>query len=352
MVTKGEMTAGDLSSLSAAQAGDWSDWDRVVVAFSGGKDSLACVLKLLDLGCPKSKLELWHHDVDGGHSAERFMDWPITAGYVRAVAAALDLPVFFSWKARGFLGEMMRDATPTAPTTFERPVAGAAGESAAVLEDSAGGRGPDGTRLKFPAISADLNTRWCSAYLKIDVAARVFSNDPRFARGRFLLVTGERRQESKARSRYLETEYHRSHSRRRTVVQWRAVIDLTEADVWTLIQRHGVAPHPAYRLGFGRVSCAFCIFGNPDQFATARALLPLQFERVAVVEDQIGYPLRKGVTLREWADRGTRYGVGGDSVGVSEAAVAVRSSRFTLPVLQGDAWQLPAGAFKECGGPT
>jgi hypothetical protein len=34
-----------------------------------------------------------------------------------------------------------------------------------------------GTRLKFPQVSADLNVRWCSAYLKIDVMARVLSPD-------------------------------------------------------------------------------------------------------------------------------------------------------------------------------
>ena len=40
------------------------------------------------------------------------------------------------------------------------------------------------------------------ALRQIDVAARVFSNDPRFAQGRFLLLTGERAEESAARARY------------------------------------------------------------------------------------------------------------------------------------------------------
>lgn len=38
------------------------DYDLIIVLFSGGKDSLACYLKLLEMGVPKEKIELWHHD--------------------------------------------------------------------------------------------------------------------------------------------------------------------------------------------------------------------------------------------------------------------------------------------------
>ena len=42
------------------------EYDKIIVLFSGGKDSLACVLHLLELGVPREKIELWHHDIDGG----------------------------------------------------------------------------------------------------------------------------------------------------------------------------------------------------------------------------------------------------------------------------------------------
>lgn len=123
---------------------DLLGYDRIVAAFSGGKDSLACVLHLLDLGVPRDRIELWHHDVDGRESLDgaphvRLMDWPITPGYCRAVAEALGLRLCFNWKVGGFLGEMTRDDRPTAPTRFET----ASGD---VLQ--AGGKGPVGTRLK------------------------------------------------------------------------------------------------------------------------------------------------------------------------------------------------------------
>lgn len=41
------------------------EYDLIVVLISGGKDSVACYLKLLELGVPKERIEFWHHDIDG-----------------------------------------------------------------------------------------------------------------------------------------------------------------------------------------------------------------------------------------------------------------------------------------------
>lgn len=38
------------------------DYDLIVVLLSGGKDSIACYYKLLELGVPREKIEFWHHD--------------------------------------------------------------------------------------------------------------------------------------------------------------------------------------------------------------------------------------------------------------------------------------------------
>lgn len=62
-------------------------YDRFVVAFSGGKDSVALVLHLIELGIPRDKIELHHHDIDG--HGPTFMDWDITPAYCRAFAGAM-----------------------------------------------------------------------------------------------------------------------------------------------------------------------------------------------------------------------------------------------------------------------
>lgn len=316
-------------------------YDRVLVMFSGGKDSTAALLHLLEQGVPKNKIRLWHHAVDG--AGERFMDWPVTESYCRAVAEALGVELRFSWRDGGFLREMLRDGTPTAPVEFETE----AGSRA-----STGGNGPGGTRLKFPQVSGDLRVRWCSAYLKIDVARRVLSRDPAYARGRFLVVTGERREESrngKGRALYAEVEKHASSNQRRRVDQWRPILDWPEREVWAAMERWRVRPHPAYGLGWGRVSCALCIFGQANQWASARDLMPEQFRKVADMESRLGVTIHRQRSVDELADRGKSY-VPADA---PERELAMAES-YTLPVILRDdeEWTMPPGAFKATGGPN
>ena len=159
------------------RAPDLRSYDCVVVAFSGGKDSVACLLTLLEAGVPQDRIDVYHHDVDG--RGPSFMDWPCTTAYWGAVASALGVPLYLSWKEGGFLREMLRDAAPTAPICFETPE-GRVGR--------VGGHGPAGTRLRFPQVSADLNQRWCSAYLKIDVMAALIRNQDRFLDSRTLIA--------------------------------------------------------------------------------------------------------------------------------------------------------------------
>ncbi len=166
-------------------------YDRVVVAFSGGKDSLAALLHLFDLGVSPTAIELHHHLVDGRGPV--LMDWPVTPAYVAALADHFGLALYHSWREGGFRREMARDGVPTAPIRFEQPGGGLG---------LAGGHGPPGVRGRFPQVSADLSVRWCSPALKIDVLAAAIRGQARFEQGRTLVVTGERAEESPSRARY------------------------------------------------------------------------------------------------------------------------------------------------------
>lgn len=322
-----------------------STYDYIIVAFSGGKDSLACVLHLLESGVPPWRIELWHHNVDGG---DAFMDWPCTPAYCDAIAQELGFVILHSWKHGGFRREMLRDGTATAPVSFQ--TVNAAGE---VLEHVVGGRGPAGTRLKFPQVSANLSVRWCSAYLKIDVADLALKNDPRFRGRRTLLLTGERAQESAARAKYQTFEPHRSDLRNgkkytRHIDHWRPVHDWPEEKVWALIQKYGIVPHPAYRMGWGRLSCMSCIFGNANQWASVRAVAPERFEEIAQHEESFGTTIKRGVSIRQLADRGTPYN------GIDPELVELAmSTTYTGPVrVPASEWRVPLGAFGESDGPT
>ena len=163
------------------------EYNLIVVLFSGGKDSTACFLKLLEMGVPKEKIELWHHDIDGGHPTRR-MDWKCTQNYVQAVADAFDVVLRVSYRVNGFFGELYRIGA-SEPIEWIDPDTGEVRQcrlssnylKCKELKEQATEEMEEllkkyGYRMKFPAKSPDLSRRWCSAYLKICVADSVVSN--------------------------------------------------------------------------------------------------------------------------------------------------------------------------------
>ena len=109
-----------LPNARAAMRGpDLQSYDRIVIAFSGGKDSVASLLTVLDAGVPAERIDVYHHDVDG--NGPSFMDWPSTTAYCRAVTRALGVPLYLSWKEGGFLREMLRDGAPVSAFPRSRP---------------------------------------------------------------------------------------------------------------------------------------------------------------------------------------------------------------------------------------
>lgn len=320
-------------------------YDHVVIAFSGGKDSVACFLDLLDRGVPKDRIELWHHDIDGtvDGSGKNFMDWPCTCDYCRVFAEAFNCKLYYSWKVGGFSREMLRENQRTAPTRFETPD----GETRQV----GGIRGKLGTRRKFPQVSADLSVRWCSAYLKVDVCSTAIANQVRFQNKKTLLVSGERAQESTARAHYKIFEPDRSDNRNgkrvvRHVDRYRPVHAWDESAVWSIIERHLIRVHPAYRIGWGRVSCAACIFGSANQWASLFHINPDQVKTIIGYEKEFGVTINRKKSVEELIKTGEPY-----TMADLEAIRESMKSDYHNPIFLTD-WQLPAGAYGESCGPT
>lgn len=316
------------------------DYDRIILAFSGGKDSLAALLFLLELGCT-SKIELWHHLVDGDKNAPNFFDWHCTHDYCLKLAQYLGLPIYFSYREGGFKGEMLRENQSTGRVWFELPDG---------TLQATGGKGKPNTRKKFPMPTASLQTRWCSSYLKISVMDTAIRNQERFNDGKTLVITGERREESAARAKYLEFEPHRTNSKMRLVDHWRPVIEWKREEIWRIIQKHGIIPHPAYYLGFSRTSCRNCIFLQQDDLSTLYSLNPKQLEEIANYEESFGYTIgydkqreKKGLpqlTVVDKARQGTPRKV--DLKWVK----AAWSKTWDLPLsVSPDDWELPIGAY-------
>jgi 3'-phosphoadenosine 5'-phosphosulfate sulfotransferase (PAPS reductase)/FAD synthetase len=329
-----------------------NNYDKFIVAFSGGKDSLATVLYLLECGVPKHKIELWHHCVDG-REGSTLMDWPVTEDYCKAVAKALGLPLYFSWKVNGFEGEMTRNNSRTAPTKFEIPADNPDEdnliECGKEVQQSGGDGGKLGTRQKFPQVAMDLRTRWCSAYLKIGVCTAAINNQSRFNQIKTLTLSGERAEESAGRAKYKEVEPDPADNRTgkslRYVDRARPIHKWTEEQVWEIIKRHNINPHPAYRLGWGRLSCMCCIFGNANQWASVKAVAPEKFTKISQYETKFGFTIHRNKSVEELAAKGKAYDF--------DAELAVKSQQHKFE--EGatvENWVLPKGAFGESNGPT
>lgn len=321
---------------------DLHSYDTYIVAFSGGKDSLACILHLLDQGVRTDQIELWHHDIDGREGSD-LMDWSCTRDYCKKFAEAMGIKIYFSWKIGGFEGEMNRDNSLTAPVKFECPDGS--------VQQAGGILGKLSTRKMFPQTSASLSVRWCSAYLKIDVARIAINNQKRFLNSRTLLISGERAEESSARAKYAEFETHacnrESRKLNRVVHQWRAVHSWSEAKVWDIIKDWKINPHPAYRLGWGRLSCMTCIFGNANQWASAFKIAPEKVSKIAEYETEFGKTIHRTKSVMEQVANGVAYESMND-----ETIKAAISPEYSQPIIISGEWVQPVGAFGDCDGPS
>lgn len=316
------------------------DYDIIIAAFSGGKDSVAGVLHLRELGVDLSKVELWHHEVDG-REGQAFMDWPCTVSYCNAFAEWFGTSIYASWKEGGFEREMLRKNTPTAPTWFEHPA------SDGIQLATAGGRSKRvGTRLKFPQVSVNKQVRWCSSYLKSDVGSIALNNQKRLHGKRVLLCTFERGEESAARSRYAPFSVHGTNSGKKTVHHWRPLLQWTEDMVWDIIGRYQVHAHPAYYLGWSRTSCAGCIFGGKKQFASFQKLFPDRMSKFIQYEESFGWTMKRDMPLDEFVKGVSPYEM-------EECYIQLALSDTWDTAIQMDKWILPKGAYsKGICGPT
>lgn len=384
------------------------EYDLIVVLLSGGKDSIACYYKLLELGVPKGKMEFWHHDIDGGHPS-RMMDWRCTQNYVKALSEAEGVPLRVSYRVNGFFGELYRIGA-SEPIEWVEPDTGEIKQcklsnnyiKCQEIKEAATAEMEEklkkyGYRMKFPAKSGDLSRRWCSAYLKICVSDTVMSNLSRMeelerlggkrhkfpAKGgthqgrwcsgnlkaavqdsvtsslektknniKVLVVSGERRGESTGRSKYNEMEIHRTNATakaHRLVHQWRPVIDYSEKDVWEVLKRHKVNPHPCYRAGWNRCSCAACIFSTPKLFSMFRELYPEEWELLKQDEVILGFTLDNKCDLETF-------------VGDTQSCLCREDEKAIHSLVTGEfavddiyvkgKWMYPAGAFHGAeGGP-
>ncbi|WP_457029292.1 phosphoadenosine phosphosulfate reductase domain-containing protein [Kitasatospora sp. P5_F3] len=233
------------------------DADAYVLNNSAGKDS-AAMLHLWATSATDEMLErttVFHLDLG---SAE----WEGVPALAAEQAAAYGLPFEVRRRARGGLLDLVR------------------------------------ARGRWPGPG----TPFCRSYLKRDVARKYYTElTTRLGvTGRpahIVTALGLRATESTVRARRPAVAPDRAAgSGRRQITTWLPVHQLSTDAVWKTVRASGIPPHPVYRR-LDRLSCKLCPFAGRNALITAARMAPDTALDYALVEDEIGQPFRRDLSM-------------------------------------------------------
>jgi len=233
-----------------------TNWDSIVVSISGGKDSCALLWWALE-NFPKEKLVAVHSIID--------IDWDETLPIVKKQCEFFGIELITvqaidkHGNTKGFLDQL------TSPRVNRKT--GKIGQ------------------YKFP----DMGNRWCTSVLKTGPIDKYC----RSLHGNILCLIGERREESSNRAKLEAVRPDTKNSKNgRTVVKYSPILDLTEKQVWALLEVENIPVHPCYKLGVKRASCAICIFSSDREIAIAATHAPHIVKKYIEAENKIEHSFK------------------------------------------------------------
>lgn len=326
------------------------EWDqlrdtdcKILVGLSGGKDSIATCEWFLRNGIAPERIHLHHHLIDGITTPLNGWDWPVTEAYCKAYADLRGIKLFFSAREGGITREIYRMNEGLQDIMYQE-VPG--GEFHRKHSRFAANK----IRYKFPAIQQNLSKRWCSSTVKIDVMDRII---PLLYKNETIIVaTGERREESAGRAKYLRWERHRTHTKSRIAYHFRPIIDFIESEVWTMLKYGNIQPHPAYMIGWSRCSCATCIFSSKDHWSTLNVICPEKIDAIEEIENRTSHMLHHGKSIREVVASGNNFFNKGNYMNMYWKDQLLSENWYSGIETKPGLWQLPVGAFlggESCG---
>jgi len=222
-----------------------------VANHSGGKDSQAMLIKLLEI-VPARQILVMHASLGD-------VEWCGALELAEKQAADAGLPFIVARAEKSFLDMVERRfaARPEVPS--------------------------------FPSAQH----RQCTSDLKRGPLEREIRRYAK-ANGLSLIVncTGIRAQESAARAKVEVFKLHAGNSKAgREWYDWAPIHSMSTAEVFATIAAAGQEPHPAYAAGNQRLSCVFCIMGSAGDIARGAKARPELFARYTELEERTGYTM-------------------------------------------------------------
>lgn len=239
------------------------DADALFVSnHSGGKDSQAMLIKLLEIVPPKQIVVV--------HASLGAVEWPGALELAQEQAKDAGLP-FVVATARKTLLEMVARRFENRPEVPSWPSA---------------------------------STRQCTSDLKrgpIQREVRAYAK----ANGFKVIVNclGLRAQESPGRAKRQAFRKNETDSNSvLTWFEWLPIHELKADEVFATISEAGQQPHYAYSLGNERLSCVFCIMASRNDLRNGANHHPDLLEQYASLEEKTGYTMHMNrIPLRELA---------------------------------------------------
>lgn len=230
----------------------------VAINHSGGKDSQAMTVRLVEAGIPRDQLLVVHATLGD-------VEWPGTISHIRKTTFGLPLVIA---RARRSFFEMVR-ARGMFPSPRYRQCT------------SDQKRGPIERELR-----------------------RFLAANPRFG-GQVVSAMGMRAEESAARRCRPAVRLNACNSvAGRTWLDWLPIHGLSRREVFDTIAAAGQEPHWAYGAGMSRLSCSFCIMSSLADLQCAARLRPDLLSTYIALEDEIDHTLRPdGTSLRDTLKR-------------------------------------------------
>lgn len=240
----------------SAAIADLIDRGALFVAnHSGGKDSQAMLIKLLEI-VPPAQLVVVHASLGD-------VEWPGALEHAQQQAEAAGVPFLVATAVKTFF-EMVEHRFKVRP-------------------------GPNSPC--WPSAS----NRQCTSDLKrgpIEREVRRYAA----AHGLATIVTclGIRAQESAGRAKQQPFRRNeRGSVAGRDWYDWLPIHGLTTDEVFATIRDAGQRPHYAYALGNERLSCVFCIMGSRNDIANGARHHPELLARYVEIEKRTGYTMHQ-----------------------------------------------------------
>jgi len=224
---------------------------KVIVNFSGGKDSTVAILKVLER-YPKEKVILCYQDTGA--------DFLETISHVKKIAGLFELPLVILRRHEDFwdLAERFKH--------FPTP-----------------------------------QMRNCTLYLKVREVYRWVRANRKDLGNEIIIVSGIRAEESLHRSKLPEWGIHEELTLKDgsfTARTWNPCLYLKEKEVYEIIRAEGLPLHPCYEFS-RRCNCWCCIFQPNHMVREYAEMHPDLYEKACLIEDEIKHKWKNGFSFND-----------------------------------------------------